>query len=174
MTLPPLPLLRIDDRLLHGQVLVAWAAALAPQRIVLASDAVAADPVRRAVYAALPEEDYAIVVASVAEAATEWSERRRSLVVCGAPRDAVRLVDLGVPLAEINVGGLHRGEGKRELLPYVWLSRQDAAHLAALVARGVALEARDLPAGRPQRIDAAALARLWEAPGLEGGCPGSS
>ena len=158
-------LLRIDDRLLHGQVLVAWAAALRPHRIVLASDAVAADPERRAVYAGLPQEDYELAVDTLAEAAAELraarAERRRLLAVCGSPAEALRLVELGAGVRQVNVGGLHLAEGKRQLLGSVFLSRADAEALRALIERGVEVEARDLPGSRGIKLDTTQLERLW-------------
>jgi mannose/fructose/N-acetylgalactosamine-specific phosphotransferase system component IIB len=159
-------LLRIDDRLLHGQVLVAWAAALRPRRIVLASDDVVQDAERRALYEALPQEDYELAVRSLDEAAGDLGRAagrgERLLVVCASPADALRLVELGAPLAHVNVGGLHLAEGKRRLLEYVYLSRQDVQALRALLERGLHVEARDLPGSRPVQLDAASLARLWD------------
>jgi mannose/fructose/N-acetylgalactosamine-specific phosphotransferase system component IIB len=153
-------LLRIDDRLLHGQVLVAWAAAMHPDRLVLASDEVASDPERRAVYAALPQEDYEISIDTLAQAAARLKHGDRVLVVCGSPADARRLVDLGAGVRHIQVGGLHHAAGKRELLPYVHLSAADVEHLRALLERGIEIEARDLPGSRGVRLDAGGLDRL--------------
>jgi mannose/fructose/N-acetylgalactosamine-specific phosphotransferase system component IIB len=156
-----LPLLRVDDRLLHGQVLVGWAVPLRPARVVLAEDEIAADPVRRSIFEDLPHEDFEIGVLTLAEAARELRHGGRSLVVCGSPADALRLIELGSGIARVNLGGL-RGPGRRELLPYVFLSRQDGEDLQAILARGVAVEARDLPGNRGVPVDAAQLARLWE------------
>lgn len=108
--------LRIDDRLLHGQVLVAWAAALRPDRIVLASDVVAADPERRALYEALPQEDYEIAIVTLSEAARELAELRTVLAVCGSPQEALQVVDAGAPLQSVQVGGLHDAPGKKRIL----------------------------------------------------------
>jgi mannose/fructose/N-acetylgalactosamine-specific phosphotransferase system component IIB len=158
-------LVRIDDRLVHGQVLVAWAAALRPDRIVLANDAVALDPGRRALYAGMEDTDFAVSVWTLEEAARamEFDPERgeRVLVVVGSAADADRLSELGAPLRHLNIGGLHLGDAKREFLPYVFLSREDALHLRALLDRGVEIEARDLPGGRGVRLDAAGLDRLW-------------
>jgi len=153
-------LLRIDDRLLHGQVLVAWAAAMRPDRIVLASDEVASDPERRAVYAALPQDDYEIGIDTLAQAAARLRHGDKVLVVCGSPADARRLVELGAGVQRIQIGGLHLAAGKRELLPYVHLSGADVDHLRALLARGIEIEARDLPGSRGVRLDAGVLDRL--------------
>jgi mannose/fructose/N-acetylgalactosamine-specific phosphotransferase system component IIB len=161
----PAVLVRIDDRLLHGQVLVAWAQALRPDRIVLASDEVAGDPLRRAVYATLPQEDYEVVIETLEEAARDLRGTsrggKRVLFVCGSPAEARRLHELGAQLSHLNVGGLHYGEAKKQLLAYVFLSRQDVDDLRLLMSRGVEVEARDLPGSRGVRLDGAALERLW-------------
>jgi PTS system mannose-specific IIB component len=156
----PAALVRIDERLLHGQVLLTWAAALRPDRIVLASDGIAADPTRRRVYEQLGEEDYAIEVAPLAAIAAALAGRERLLVVVGSPAEALRLVELGAAVERVNVGGL-RGAGKRQLTSFVHLSRDEAQALRALLERGIELEARELPAGPGMRIDAATLDRLW-------------
>jgi len=155
-------LVRIDDRLVHGQVLVAWATALRPERIVLANDEAAADPDRRRMYAAMSSEECAVSVLTLGETAAELQRAggQRALVVLGSPADARRLLQLGAPLQRLNVGGLHQGEAKRRLLDYVFLSRQDVADLQALLADNVALEARDLPDSRAVRLDAATLGGL--------------
>ena len=148
-------LLRIDDRLLHGQVLVAWAAAVRPERIVLASDGVAGDPERRALYEALPQDDYEITIATLAQAAAELSGARAVLAVCVSPLDALRIVDAGAPLHAVQVGGLHDAPGKTRILDYVHVSAADRDAFRALVARGVAVVAQDLPQNRAVALDPA-------------------
>jgi mannose/fructose/N-acetylgalactosamine-specific phosphotransferase system component IIB len=152
--------LRVDERLVHGQVLVAWAAALRPESIVVASDAVAADPIRRALYESLPHDDCEIRVETLAEAARTLARGGRILVVVASPEDALRLVELGAGVRHVNLGGL-RGLGRKELTSYVFLGQADAAALRALLDSGVEVEARDLPGSRAVRVDATTLAALW-------------
>jgi mannose/fructose/N-acetylgalactosamine-specific phosphotransferase system component IIB len=156
-------LVRVDDRLLHGQVLLAWAAALAPQCVLLAHDAVAADPARRQMYLSLAEGDYDIEVEPVEAAAAVLAARghARTLCVVGGAADARRLVELGLAVPSIQLGGLHHREGAKRLLDYIHVTAADAADLLALLGRGVALVAQDLPGSRRVPVDAAALARLW-------------
>ncbi|MFQ5600746.1 MAG: PTS system mannose/fructose/N-acetylgalactosamine-transporter subunit IIB [Candidatus Krumholzibacteriia bacterium] len=155
-------LVRIDDRLLHGQVLLGWASSFRPERIVLASDEVAADPERRALYASLAEGDYEICIHTLAEAAEDLgAAHARTLMVLGSTADARRLLEHGARLEGIHIGGLHHAEGKKRLLDNVFLSEQDASDLQQLLDQGVELEARDLPGSRGVRIDRAALERLW-------------
>lgn len=158
--------LRVDDRLLHGQVLVAWAAAVRPRRIVLASDEIAADPDRRAIYAALPHDEAEIAVTTLAGAADELRRGDRVFVVCAHVADAMRVLEAGADLDRIHLGGLHHADGKRRWLDYVWLSPQDSDDLLVLLERGIRVEGRDLPGSRAVPLDQATLAALWsQAPG---------
>ncbi len=156
-------LVRVDDRLLHGQVLLAWAAALAPHRILLAHDEVAGDAARRDMYLSLAEGDYEVAVerVEVAAATLATAAAERTLCVLGTAADARRLVELGADIRRIQLGGMHHKTGAKRFLDYIYLAVADAADLQALLARGVELEAQDLPGARRVPVDAAALARLW-------------
>jgi mannose/fructose/N-acetylgalactosamine-specific phosphotransferase system component IIB len=151
--------LRVDERLLHGQVLVAWAAALRPQRIVLASDRVAGDRAQRALYESLPADDYEIVVETLVEAAAELRRNERLLVVVATPADALRLVELGAGIRQVNLGGV-RGPGKRGLTTAVFLGPEDVDAIRGLLEHGIAVEARELPGSRAVPIDAGVLTRF--------------
>ena len=153
--------LRIDDRLLHGQVLLAWASALHPERIILASDAVAGDPERRSLYGELPHDDFAIDVCTLAEAAAALANQGRVFAVCASPAEALKIVELGAPLLSVHIGGMHRSGTKKRWLDYVYLSPDDAVSLQALMDRGVRVEGRDLPGSRGVVLDAATLAAVW-------------
>lgn len=146
-------LVRIDDRLIHGQVTVAWGTWLEPDRIVLVNDEVATTPWRRELYAESDTLGAAVSVASVAEfiaAVREGSWKgERLIVVVESPADILRLVDGGIDLPCANVGGMHYAEGKRELLPYVYVDDDDLAALRALASRGVGLSAQDVPQTGP-------------------------
>lgn len=157
-------LLRIDDRLLHAKVLVTWAAALRPARIVLASDAVAHDPSRRAVYAALHAEEAAIAVEDLGAAASSLRHpaAAQALFVCGTPAEVRRLHEMGGEFTRVNLGGLHPGDGKRPLLPFAHLSRQDCEDLGALIRGGVEIEARELPGAGGVQVQTAELEALWK------------
>ncbi len=156
-------LLRIDDRLLHGKVLIAWAAALRPARIVLASDDVAHDPERRAIYGAITAEDSEVAIEDLHDAAVLLRNpaAAHSIFVCGSPADVRRLHDAGGDFARVNLGGLHPGGEKRPLLPFAFLSRQDCDDLRALIASGVELEARELPRAPSVRVHSSELEALW-------------
>lgn len=150
-------LLRIDDRLIHGQVLIAWGGRLHPRRLWLVDDAIAASEWERQLYVdAAP--DFEVHVVDVAQAAAAFA--RESEAAGGAfllVRDlatAWRLVEAGAAITGFNVGGLHYAPGKAKLNEFVYLDDVDREAARKLLAAGVALDAQDVPASRPQALAA--------------------
>lgn len=155
---------RIDDRLVHAQVLMGWAPRLAPRRIVLAHDGIAADAGLSALYRDLGEGDTAIEVQDVETAAAQLQDpvaRRGTFFVLGSVRDVLRLVELGAAIDQVTLGGLHERPETRPLTDFVFLSRQDAHELCALIERGIEVVARDVPTSAGQRVDTDLLAHVW-------------
>lgn len=153
-----LDLVRVDDRLIHGQVTVAWGSWLSPDRIVLVNDDVAATEWKREMYSAADSMGVPISVLGIGEFVNASKEglwdAARVLVVVESPADLLRIVRGGVSIAEANIGGMHHSPGKREVLPYVYVDDRDVAALRELDSLGVKLEARDVPQARPVDIGA--------------------
>jgi mannose/fructose/N-acetylgalactosamine-specific phosphotransferase system component IIB len=149
----PFVLVRIDDRLIHGQVTVAWGTWLEPDRIVLANDEVAGTPWRRELYAGSDTLGAAVSVVMLADFCGAVREQRwkgeRLIVVVESPLDLLRLIDGGVAVPCANVGGMHFATGKRELLPYVYVDDADLAAMSAIASRGTGLLAQDVPQTSP-------------------------
>jgi mannose/fructose/N-acetylgalactosamine-specific phosphotransferase system component IIB len=153
----PLLLARIDDRLIHGQVVHGWGGALRPTLIAIVSDALRAHPDRADLYLfAVPDGARGRVV-SVAEALTpgfaEELAAERTILLFPGIEDALRLAEGGFDLSDVNVGGLHHAPGKREVLPYVFLDALDREHLRALVHRGATVYAQDLPSNARHSVE---------------------
>lgn len=153
----PLLLARIDDRLIHGQVAYGWGRALQPSFYLVVSDALRADPMRAEVCLCGVPDDARGRVVSVAEALTSAVQgeidRERTILLMPGTDEALRLLEGGFPMAELNVGGLHHAPGKREVLPYVFLDDADRDRLRAIAARGVSVAARDLPANASHPVE---------------------
>jgi len=146
----PIVLCRIDDRLIHGQVVLGWGRPLGIERIVLVNDDVAASPWEQDLYRMAVPSEIELRFASIAAAAAElgmWrSEPPRTLLLTGdiATMAALHAAD-GQALHEINVGGIHHRPGRRQRLPYVYLSDAERADLAALEGHGAHVSAQDVP-----------------------------
>ncbi len=146
-------LFRVDDRLVHGQVTAGWGRVLEPGRIVIIDDETAGSGWEKDLYESAVPPDTAFEVWSVEEAVTGLPACREddvtTFVLVRDLDTLTRLVERGCPVGEVNLGGIHYEEGRRELLPYLYLDSDDRARLLWLREQGVAVTARDLPTSNP-------------------------
>lgn len=145
-------LFRIDDRLIHGQVVVGWGQTLGIAFIVLADDEVRANDWEQELYRMGVPPSVGVIFASVDEAAAQlpaWqADARRSIVLTGDVGSMARLAaKSNGAIKRVNVGGVHYREGRRERLRYVYLTDEEAAALARMAGNGVEVSAQDVPTG---------------------------
>lgn len=147
-----LVLVRIDDRLLHAQVALGWAGSLSPDVILIADDVMASDPMQARLLRMGLTSSVDVTIADLERAAdlvkTSASDDRKCILLVRTPLQALRLLDAGVEMGSINVGGMHFAEGKTKLLPYVYVDSKDVEILEQIASRGVRLTAVDVP-GNP-------------------------
>ena len=149
----PLDLFRIDERLLHGQVIVGWGMRLGLERYVIVDDDLAASEWEQDLYAAGLPPDATVEFLTRAEIASRLPEL---IAAPGAGAVLTRTTETMRAIADaglldgrrVNVGGLHEGEGRRQVLRYVSLRPEEAADLRAIAAAGARVAARDLPTSR--------------------------
>ncbi|HEX8395681.1 MAG TPA: PTS sugar transporter subunit IIB [Longimicrobium sp.] len=154
----PIVLLRVDERLIHGQVVVGWGGPLHADRIVVADDAIAASPWEQELYCLGVPPEMEAAFATVDDARghlAEWrGGPRRVIVLVRDVRTARRLADGGgLQGEEVNLGGIHDGEGRRRVLPYLHLGPGDDDDLRAIAAAGARVSARDLPGSSRVGLD---------------------
>ena len=145
----PIVLHRIDERLIHGQVVLGWGNYLRPDRYVVVDDDLAASDWEQELYR-LGAGDAEVLFASVKEAQArlpEWrDDAARSILLTRNVGTMLRLARGGHLSGEkVNVGGLHHGPERIEVLSYLHLTASDRADLSALAEEGVDVFARDLP-----------------------------
>ena len=145
----PLVQVRIDDRLIHGQVVVGWRNTLKPQRIILCSDDVANSDWQKTIYlSAVPEELEANVLTleeTVNGLLEDKFDDQRVILLVDTPKSIVALVDAGVDIKEVNVGGMHFKPGKKQIAPFIFVDQEDTEYFAILQKKGIILEGRDVP-----------------------------
>jgi len=146
---------RVDDRLIHGQVVVAWGGALQFARLYVVDEQVAATPWERDLLRdAAPGVEVRIL--TVAEAAAAWPAEQASpggaMLLVRDLRTARALVEAGAAVPRFTLGGLHYAPGKTKVAEYLYLDEADRADARALLARGVELVTQDVPAARPQAL----------------------
>jgi PTS system mannose-specific IIB component/fructoselysine and glucoselysine-specific PTS system IIB component len=151
-------LCRVDDRLIHGQVVVGWGRALGLERIILADDEVAASGWEQDLYrmAVPPEVEvvFATVDAAGARLATWAGEARRTAVLVGSIEAAGRLYHANAEVARrINLGGIHHRPGRSERLPYVYLTDEEHDALLRLAEEGAEITGQDVPTSAPVPLE---------------------
>ena len=145
----PVVLLRIDERLIHGQVVIGWGNHLRPHRYVVIDDGLATSEWEQDLYR-LGAGGAEVLFVTVAEARRRLDEWRaapaRSILLTRDVATMRRLAEGGLLEGEsVNLGGVHHGPGRDELLTYVHVSAAERRDLEDIVAAGAEVTARDLP-----------------------------
>lgn len=154
----PIDLFRIDERLLHGQVVVGWGRRLEIAYYVVVDDLLVESEWEQELYASgLPAGTEAYFV-SVSEAIQRFAELdaqpgRGALLTRGTT--AMRkLADAGLLTGRrVNIGGLHAEIGRRRVLDYVFLKTDEADDLRTIGQKAASVAARDLPTSREVSLD---------------------
>lgn len=144
---------RIDDRLIHGQIVVGWGQPLGLGFIVLVDDEVAASDWEQELYRMGVSPHMEVYFASVEEAVgrmESWrSDERAGMLLTGDIETMCNLIERVPDIRAVDLGGIHHLEGRRERLRYVYLTPAEEDALNGLVERGVDVNAQDVPAARP-------------------------
>lgn len=147
------PLIRVDDRLLHGQVIVGWVQALRLNPVYLACDRILREPaLADALRNSIPPGATGDII-TLEAAAQMWSngelKNSRPMIILEHPVDALKLVRLGVPMKILTLGGMHFREERMEFLPYIFISEWDRVTLREIRQAGVTIVCQDLPTTKP-------------------------
>ena len=141
-----LKLVRVDDRLIHGQVVAVWLRAVGADRIVIVDDKTARDEFLRDVLMlaapqGTPVEVYGLTdgVARVTELA---SSPNSVFLLMRTPLTALRLRELGVHFDMLNVGGLGAAPGRRPLYKNISATDEELAAMRKLEEMGTKVELR--------------------------------
>ena len=140
-------LIRIDDRLIHGQVVVGWVKALDIQRLVVVNDEIAKNNMRRTLMEMAVPAGLKVNFYEVREAASvsKDSSQERSLLLFASPTDVLTFAKEGGSVSSINVGGMHFGEGKTQVSKTICVDPKDLEAFKELKKMGVEMESRAVP-----------------------------
>jgi mannose/fructose/N-acetylgalactosamine-specific phosphotransferase system component IIB len=142
-------LYRVDERLIHGQVVIGWGNQLRPRRYIVVDDELAASEWEQDLYR-LGAGDAEVLFVTVDEARRRLPEWRaddvKSILLSRDTGTMRRLSEGGLMSGvRVNLGGLRHGPGRVEVLTYLHLSHDDIDDLQALAEAGAEVSARDLP-----------------------------
>jgi PTS system mannose-specific IIB component len=139
-------LARIDDRLIHGQVATRWTKETNVTRIIVVSDEVAADHVRKTLLTQVAPPGVTAHVVDIAKMIRVWNNPKyggdRVMLLFTNPTDVERLVEAGVKIPSVNIGGMAFRQGKTQVNNAVSVDDKDIAAFKKLNERGIELEVR--------------------------------
>lgn len=148
-----LKLVRVDDRLIHGQVVAIWLKALGAQRIVILDDRTARDEfLKEVITFAAPhgvQVDILEVEPGIERVRELTTNSEPVFVLMRSPRVAVHLREAGVEFPVLNVGGIGAGPGRKPLYRNISASPEEMEAMRRLEAMGTKVELRIVPNDRP-------------------------
>ncbi|MFR4995920.1 MAG: PTS system mannose/fructose/N-acetylgalactosamine-transporter subunit IIB [Clostridium paraputrificum] len=141
--------IRIDDRLIHGQVATRWSTGLGVSRIMVANDEVAADEMQKGILRMVAPPGIATSIISKEKAVTnilaDKYAAQKVLMVLKNPIDALDLMEKGLEIKEINVGNMAKRDETVQIKKSISITKEEYDAFKELMNRGVKLTARMVP-----------------------------
>jgi PTS system mannose-specific IIB component len=146
-------LVRVDDRLLHGQIICTWVPHVNADSLIVASDEAAGDELVKEILSSCAHNGLKVEVITVAEAAREVLDglfnEARAILIVGDLQDAMRLYDAGIRFTALNIGNLHHEKDGRMITPSVIMDPEDEDIMEKFESAGVEIDIRAVPASTP-------------------------
>ncbi|MGD2070573.1 MAG: PTS sugar transporter subunit IIB [Gemmatimonadota bacterium] len=151
-------LYRVDERLIHGQVVIGWGSHLSPQHYVVVDDGLAASEWEQELYLlALPEgvdAEFDDVVTARERLSALEEEERRSVVLTRDIETMLRMARGGLLRGRaVNLGGIHHAGDRTRVRPWLHLDEADRERIRELTEEGVNVSGRDLPGSGKVGLD---------------------
>ena len=150
-------LCRVDTRLLHGQVATTWTKMTKPDRIIVCSDNVAHDDLRKTMIkqAAPPGvKAHVVPLSKIIEVAKDPRfGATRAMLLFETPQDLLRAIEGGVPITEVNLGSMAGSASKVTVTQALAMDKDDVDTLEKIKAHGVKFDVRKVPADSAEDFD---------------------
>ena len=151
-------LFRVDERLIHGQVVIGWGSQLCPDRYVVIDDELATSAWEQELYRLAAGNGAEVSFHNVEDARArlqEWREAGSRIVLLTRDLDSMlRLARARALEGEsVNLGGIHHAEGRTRVRSYLYLNEEDRARVRGLEDEGAKVSGRDLPSSLKVGLD---------------------
>lgn len=148
---------RIDDRLIHGQVVEGWVNYLKATAIMVADDRVASNALQRSIIEISVPEGLSVFIGTVEEICSRLkgstSGDERAILLFSTPQDVLRALKLGLNCPRLNIGGMHFVPGKRKLIDILAVDDEDLCALKEIAAQGIKVEVQAVPSQKPMPLE---------------------
>lgn len=141
---------RIDERLLHGQGQV-WLRYLSANTVLVVNDKASTDPIQQTLMKTVVTGDIAVRFFSVQktiEIISKASPKQKIFIIVKDCTDALKLVEGGVPIKEINIGNIHNAEGKEMVTRSIYLGLEDKVAIKTMIEKyNIKFDTKTTPSG---------------------------
>ena len=143
------PIWRIDDRLIHGQVIIGWCGQLPIDQLMVLDDEIAVTDWEKNLMLMAAPPGLPTLILQTSEISSFLKQlddkSKLTLVLFKSPQTIQTLIKQNVKFSKINIGGIHFHEDRVEFLPYLYLSKEEVQIFKALMEKGIYFECQDLP-----------------------------
>ncbi len=150
-------LARIDTRLLHGQVATSWTKSVNPTRIIVVSDNVSKDDLRKKMIEQAAPPGVKAHVVPISKMAQVDKDTRfgntRAMLLFESPEDALRAVESGIDIKEINLGSIAHSIGKVVVNRAIAMGKDDVKAIEKLISLGIKFNVKKVPSDSGENID---------------------
>jgi len=147
-------LVRVDDRLLHGQVIHAWVPSTASDMLVVVADESAHDIFEKELSGFASDYGFEIKILDCRGAGVFLKdpalEARRVMVVLSSIAEAEKIHEAGFCFTRLNIGNIHHADYKTKLSPSVMITEAEQSALERLASYGVTIDVRALPKAKKE------------------------
>jgi mannose/fructose/N-acetylgalactosamine-specific phosphotransferase system component IIB len=147
---------RIDDRLVHGQVVEGWVNFLKATSILVADDRVASNALQRSIMEIAVPQGLRISIGNIediCEKVRTGSDAERAILLFSNPLAFLHALKLGLRCEELNIGGMHYVPGKRKLIDVLAVDDEDLDALREIAAKGVKVTVQAVPNQKPLPLE---------------------
>ena len=145
-------LFRIDDRLIHGQVVLGWAKPLKTKCILLCDNDIATSSWEKELYLTCVSDGLKALVFDVNQTCeyifNKDDEVKNTIILVKSPKVVFTLMECGYKPNTINIGGLHYMGERKEYLPYVYMDQSEISDFSALMKLDISIYCQDVPTGK--------------------------
>lgn len=149
-------LARIDDRLIHGQVVTRWAKEYDINRIIVINDDIAQDIMRKNLLTQVTPPGITAHIINIEKAVRVYNNSKYSkdkvIMLFTNPTDVVRLIENGIPIKVVNIGGMSFTQGKKQINNAISVNKIDIESFKKLNQLGIELEVRKVPSDSPLKL----------------------
>lgn len=146
-------LTRIDDRLIHGQVVEGWVNFLKANSILVADDNVASNPLQRSILEIAVPQGLRVHIGGVEDICTQIRshafDSERAILLFSRPADVLRAIRSGLECRSLNIGGMRYTKGKQKLMDVLAVDESDMKALSEIMGLGIKVDVQTVPTGRP-------------------------